>query len=658
MAINAYKTDTEGDALLVKFEQPFIYVEKINDVNYQIETESEDLYYYKEFRWSVDGQLFSDWFSFDNDDKSSLGKISMINKMFFIEFRFTQIGDGELTLNDLSLDLDYDPNSPCLNRQKFTCCDANSITQNAITYNGGCCGTFNPYALGNTNKMMMDLSYIISNMFGFCVKYYKTMEDQKSRDVILREYSLYNVIDMKDVKIVIPDNQLPSRDIQFNPLMLDFPAQFEVHIVRSAFEQAFGVGARPQERDYLYFEQYMNRMYEVDAVTQPDDIIFDTAYWRVSLVQYQQRTAVGFDTEELEKSTKDTILSVDDLFKEETDNEFEKVRKKETQYKTIGKGSDDHIRKYLNNNLKINQENIYINYTSVSSYNYELNSIPFNSLGVTYRLKNDISFESGAITFFIKPKIINYPNSKTIHVGKKQDEFSIAIQKPDEFSTQQSLNRIKKGDYIRILENKKRYKVTNVDITPVNYVYTLNKSIDDIKDVENIKIVKQQTTGNFIECDNKLEVNVSQKSMYLRLGDFEKDFTKSRIYNEIKEINFENNEWYAVVINFNNTFKTLSTHIYKVDYANDAQKERQRKFNLIYREVCDGFDSDLVITQKDSLNLLGSNCLLTNLRFWKEPIDDESQTINLSQYVVNDTQLINLVDNATPELLLEKYNGN
>jgi hypothetical protein len=65
---------------------------------------------------------------------------------------------------------------------------------------------------------------------------------------------------------MIPNNELPTREIQFNPLMMDFPVQFEVHIVKSAFQQVFGVGTRPQMRDYLYFEQFMNRVYEVDAV--------------------------------------------------------------------------------------------------------------------------------------------------------------------------------------------------------------------------------------------------------------------------------------------------------------------------------------------------------------------------------------------------------
>ena len=71
-------------------------------------------------------------------------------------------------------------------------------------------------------------------------------------------------------------------------MMMDFPVQFEIHIVKSAFEAVFGLGAKPEMRDYLYFKQYMNRMYEIDAIAEADDFLYAGSYWRVSLVPYQK----------------------------------------------------------------------------------------------------------------------------------------------------------------------------------------------------------------------------------------------------------------------------------------------------------------------------------------------------------------------------------
>jgi hypothetical protein len=43
---------------------------------------------------------------------------------------------------------------------------------------------------------------------------------------------------------------------------------------------------------------------------------------------------------------------------------------------------------------------------------------------------------------------------------------------------------------------------------------------------------------------------------------------------------------------------------------------------------------------------------ITNIRIWKKPIEEELQDLVLSQYVVKDTHLTLLLDNASPQLLL------
>ena len=50
--------------------------------------------------------------------------------------------------------------------------------------------------------------------------------------------------------------------------------------------------------------------------------------------------------------------------------------------------------------------------------------------------------------------------------------------------------------------------------------------------------------------------------------------------------------------------------------------------------------------------LLGCETDLTNIRIWSEPIEEELQELILSQYVVKDSHLALLLDNASPELLL------
>ncbi len=57
----------------------------------------------------------------------------------------------------------------------------------------------------------------------------------------------------------------------------------------------------------------------------------------------------------------------------------------------------------------------------------------------------------------------------------------------------------------------------------------------------------------------------------------------------------------------------------------------------------------------DMWSLLGSSIDLTNVRIFKTPIEEESQNAVLNQYVVRDTQLVLLIDNAVPRLKLAKF---
>ena len=83
--------------------------------------------------------------------------------------------------------------------------------------------------------------------------YFKTEPNAKSRDVVLKEYSIEKVIDKQNVKILVPDNNLPTRELQFNSMMIDYPVSWECHIVKSEFWKVFGEGTHPDPHDYLYF---------------------------------------------------------------------------------------------------------------------------------------------------------------------------------------------------------------------------------------------------------------------------------------------------------------------------------------------------------------------------------------------------------------------
>jgi len=318
MAVNGSSTDANGDQLLVSLKTPYENVIEVLGFTDSITGESTSCYYNKDFRWGIDGVTYSDWVTLTDVSLKALA-LNPANK-FWIQYRYTQVGECTLTFNSIALEIVTDGGVIC----KIPQIDCGGVDgcSGALNLAFDCCGdSWNPYDISRAGQMYTQLSAMTSNLFGFCVDYYKTKADQRSRDVILKEYSLFDVIKEGEIKILIPDNELPTRDINFNPLMMDFPVQFEIHIVKSAFEAVFGIGAKPQMRDYLYFKQFMNRMYEVDAMAEADDFMYTGSYWRVSLVTYQQRTNVGYEDTVLgdaaEVSTDAVISNVEEKFRVE-----------------------------------------------------------------------------------------------------------------------------------------------------------------------------------------------------------------------------------------------------------------------------------------------------------------------------------------------------
>jgi len=61
----------------------------------------------------------------------------------------------------------------------------------------------------------------------------------------------------------------------------------------------------------------------------------------------------------------------------------------------------------------------------------------------------------------------------------------------------------------------------------------------------------------------------------------------------------------------------------------------------------------IILKKQQARLILSYETDLTNIRIWKKPIEEELQSLILSQYVVKDTHLTLLLDNASPELMLQ-----
>jgi hypothetical protein len=500
--------------------------------------------------------------------------------------------------------------------------------------------------------MYTQLSAMASNLFGFCVTYYKTKADQRSQDVILKEYSLFDVIKSGEVKIMIPDNELPTRDIQFNPLMMDFPVQFEIHIVKSAFEAIFGIGSKPQMRDYLYFQQFMNRMYEVDAIAEADDFMYTGSYWRVSLVTYQQRTNVGYDNTvdgiAAETSTNALVSSVEEKFRVERENEFKDVRKPD-EYNTIGSQANDYVRRSLNKKMTITEENVYNQWTIISKYHYALGTLVDGTIGVKYRYDGGwAATDDRAFTFWFRPQYLT-PIGINVNINSITNSNGNAMITTPILPTGPSA--IKPGNWVAITGTTSYNGIqpvksvdTDTNTITLDIPYT-NSTISGTakfnKEVSNT-LISYDT--NVVPTLSFVQLTYTQNWFIIKLNDIYYKY-------DLGTLSLIKGKWYSAVININNLAKQLSLFLYNaVETAGSINPDRTADLTNIYTNT----QTVPAISVPDDYvwKLLGCKSDLTNIRIWSEPISEELQELILSQYVVKDSHLALLLDNASPELML------
>ena len=270
---------------------------------------------------------------------------------------------------------------------------------------------FKPYALTKNNNLYNQLVEISSEVFGHTVRYYRTEPDARTRDVIFKEYSLFEVAAAGDLKVSVPDNEFPTESINYDIFGMGFD-DFEIHITDYQFEKTFGSALRPRIKDYLYFP-INNKMYEVKMVELADEFNIQHTYWRVMLGKYQERSAVSKPAD-IEAEMENLVVGMDDVFGEETQDIFEKDTNPQ-QLKTTAHQWEDGVRISSSKDLKIVDYTLKNRWTVVSKNYYDLSTVETdNGIAIDYVEKSVQKIDENlALTAWVSPTFdTNSDNNK------------------------------------------------------------------------------------------------------------------------------------------------------------------------------------------------------------------------------------------------------
>ena len=590
--------------------------------------EDENSYYEKEFRYSSDKILWSDYKSLTN---KNLSTVKIYDDTVYIQYRFTKVGENDLSVESVTLDVDYVKDETVIPE-----CFWNKGTSTPqIVYNQGTgSNLFNPYNIGQSLNIYNQMSTLVSNMFGFCVTYFKTEPNSRTRDVVLKEYSIEKVISKHDVKILVPDNALPTRELQFNTMMIDYPVNFEIHIVKSEFQKVFGAGSHPDPHDYLYFGTYMNKMYMVDSVSDPDDFGYVASYWRVSLVPYQEMKSVQFDNDNLLDETESLIFSAEKKFDEEMKVEVADNRK-DNQLNDVNDLNEgqDMVRRILHENVRIVEENIYNDCTVFAKQYYNLSTIDKGAIAAEYKYKGLSSDDERMITFAFRPTNMNNVSDNVMLESVSNDNGKVQLKVKNWDNLLEAGNMIKVS---RVTGLNGWHRIISVD--KINKTITLDADYDDIMKVLSCgKLVSYETNTGMYFGDG-FEIMQMPDKMVVRIDGKNYDYVFEGFSN------FEA-KWYFCVLGMKRGMSNMWLYEVKGSDIKGNTHSEIIKIGCVPKELgsfkVDGY-----------CGLKGGNLHLTNFRLWSKLCEEDLHKLILSQYVIDDTHNTLVVDNAQNELLV------
>ena len=707
-------------------------IDSINTSTDPVDLDAQDIVI--DFRYSIDGETWSLWTnvgtaltgisqSTTSNDRAIPFSITLDpTNPFYPEFRFTSTAknnDGTVaysgnepispTVAIVNFDLDltynsvYDPTNDIIRAPVPTCSEEKS--NRPVIFNNDCgVITFNPYAVNTALNLYQDLSLAVNKLFGWEVNYYSVQAQSRSKDVILKEYTLYDVVDEKCVKVMVPNNQFPDNKINYDPFGLSFEEPFEIHIDKIYFESFFGRGAQPRKRDIIYFP-LTNRIYEINSMYLFRDFMYSPVYFKVELKKYQPKSNTYYRDPAYKEELDGIALNSQTLFGAEI-NDQEKQLTKPQQYATSTQDrSPDPIRSYLYSGLPIVGYDLNNNWTIVFNHYYDMDeSFKYDPefiydpneyrQAVRYRTlpilttTSEIAYTAWFTirNYFDQSKLTKraYP-SLAITVVSSSDTEIVYTTYPYKHNLQRWITYSQNPEgYVAILADANHTGGFRVKTVIDDYQFSVaNPNTPMESDRSSWRMQKAQARnlldGLFLDANGDVKgtridiihsgSDEPANSSYLGIGSIEV-VLNDLVINSPLQFKAIYGEWYAVVVNVSNKYKQVAINFWQMTYDPTNPQDQSSNLKNIHEyvkslsttytfaaepDLNQDLNSPYYGTDNNSYKIITSPLLLSNIRLFKQMIDIDKQSIVLNQSIVRDEQLAHIVDNAQPKLKLPKF---
>ena len=616
--------------------------------NFQVISRPHNQYEIK-YRFTQDnGRTFSEWTPLTTENIST----QKLNPLRFamVEYSIKNLSQNGLIVYDIILEGDFQnvsanylktnryglkedcitgmqtatdtnmPGSSNVNRDFYTQClstyNSSEVIQGINNQNATTQSTlWNPYQFQSITNFYNMLGNQVSNTFGWAVDYHLSDPDNNGIDRVMNEYTLKNIVDVQKIKVIVPDNKFPIETMIVNQFNLDLFDTFEIHIMKDAFKNAFGIDKRPSQDDYIYICE-ANMLYYVKHAQAFKNIMNSATYYKVILEKYEYKTnmrnLVQDVQEQIDALTDNT--TIDSLFGNDIKEEGNKIANKEQFHPT----TFDIIRQTISSKVTITKETLFIDNFDVAKQYYNLSSL-INTVAIKYTKADQILKKSDNRSFILWS---NFNNSYSEDRRPSTDMYL-----GYDVKTNVEYNLLNNYDTTNSSGYKIYYQADNLHFKLNDVIYKLNKKL-----FTNVWYV-------FI-------INLNQRQQLIDLKIYRRNI-------DIMVTLFEPNTFIkAEAVYGSSDYNDLINLGYKP--ANNVEVNNNTSGWSLEAEISlDMIPTDFSHTQ--DLTIIGSDIKYTNLRVLNEVIPNDQIENIMKENIITDGQNIILADNANRKLITSIY---
>jgi len=487
---------------------------------------------------------------------------------------------------------------------------------------------------------------VANKMFGIETRWFRAIPQQRSKDVIFKEYTLSNVEDTPIcVKVVVPDGNFPDSKYQYDLMGLEYEVPTEVQIDKKYWEELAGFGTAPQKKDIVYIV-IPNKLYQVESSYLKRGFMEQETTWVINLRKYMPESSRR-EGDELKETIDMYTVSEQEIFGGAQNAEYIKLRD-DKQMSPFNSTSRDKY-KILDPTLQLISNNIEFYGTIIAQGFYDM-STPTNYNAIEYINPSGDKIEENydrAITEWIMPQTIN----KEYDIVWIQADitltppanYKIKIKTTSKFNMNDVFVIYRPGAlnfYAKIIDDN--YSSDGIywckiDQPVLNYLSSVKSNWIDTKGY------KMKIKNPIVLLDG-INSNLNGFTSAIYANQFIKVNYGSQEYISILKEQLNDNQWYGIVVNIGNTFNQYNVYVWEQDPTNSATKLRIKFYETLK------FTPEIVLIDKYTIDK--SPAFVTNIRLFKTIIEEEKQSKELLSYFTSDADQSLILDNCDGKLTI------